>query len=185
MKKQIPNMLSTLRIVLIPLFVHLFFLPECRAYAIGVFAFIGATDVLDGYLARKYNWITPLGKILDPVADKITQGVVLICLTIENDSNIFFVILTALFFLKETAMIVGSLVIIRRKNIVAPSLSFGKLASFAFFCMAIIIMLQINTTLNIVLAAVLILTTLSVLALYYFKAFRNTYGFSLRKKRKE
>ena len=68
--KNIPNILSIIRICLVGVFVALFFTGNEIA-ALIVFLTAGATDVIDGYLARKNNWITNLGKILDPVADKL------------------------------------------------------------------------------------------------------------------
>ena len=66
--------------VLVFVFVFVFFVLDNPIVAILIFLLAGATDVLDGYLARKYNWITNLGKILDPLADKMMQCTVLVCL---------------------------------------------------------------------------------------------------------
>ena len=79
----IPNILSMLRILLIFAVVVLFFL---KYYLISGIVLIvsGVTDVLDGFIARKFNMISPLGKALDPFADKLTQFAVLICLATFN-----------------------------------------------------------------------------------------------------
>ena len=70
---NLPNKLSIARIVLIPVFVTLFFLPfnYMRFAALGVFIIASLTDFLDGYIARKYNMITKLGNFLDTIADKM------------------------------------------------------------------------------------------------------------------
>jgi CDP-diacylglycerol--glycerol-3-phosphate 3-phosphatidyltransferase len=79
---NIPNALTLLRIVLIPVFVVLFYLPWrwSAAASAFVFALAGFTDWLDGYLARKLNQSTPLGAFLDPVADKLMVVIALVLL---------------------------------------------------------------------------------------------------------
>ena len=69
--KYIPNLLSVLRILLVPLFAILFLYeyPKYISAAIAVFILAGITDVVDGFLARKFCWITNIGKVLDPFAD--------------------------------------------------------------------------------------------------------------------
>jgi CDP-diacylglycerol--glycerol-3-phosphate 3-phosphatidyltransferase len=79
---NIPNLLTFVRISLIPLFVAAFYLPSASRYFISsfIFALAAATDWLDGYLARKLNQISPLGEFLDPVADKLVVAVALVLL---------------------------------------------------------------------------------------------------------
>ena len=69
-KKQIPNMLSVFRLILIGVFIALF---KNERYLLSFFVYIFAfgTDILDGWLARRNNWITNVGKVLDPLADKL------------------------------------------------------------------------------------------------------------------
>ena len=71
---NLPNKITIARIVLIPFFVALYYItaiPHNLVYAAGVFALAAFTDFLDGYIARKYNLVTDLGKFLDPIADKV------------------------------------------------------------------------------------------------------------------
>ncbi|MCP5209127.1 MAG: CDP-diacylglycerol--glycerol-3-phosphate 3-phosphatidyltransferase [Hahellaceae bacterium] len=85
---NLPNLLTFARIFLIPVFVIVFYLPfdwRYEASAI-IFAIAGATDWLDGYLARKLNQSTPFGAFLDPVADKLMVAVALIVLADEHHS---------------------------------------------------------------------------------------------------
>ena len=81
--KNIPNILSFIRLCLVAVFAVLFF-SGYTGWALIVFLVAGATDVIDGFLARRYNWITNLGKILDPLADKTMQCMVLVCLCIDK-----------------------------------------------------------------------------------------------------
>ncbi|MBQ5801462.1 MAG: CDP-diacylglycerol--glycerol-3-phosphate 3-phosphatidyltransferase [Clostridia bacterium] len=78
---NLPNKLSCLRLILIPVFTALFYLtvlPYNYLFALAVFAIASATDFLDGYIARKYHLVTNLGKFLDPIADKVLVSTALI-----------------------------------------------------------------------------------------------------------
>lgn len=76
----VPNILSVCRILLIPIFIWLYCIKEKYDLALGVLIISGLTDIVDGYIARHFDLITKLGKALDPVADKLTQIAVLICI---------------------------------------------------------------------------------------------------------
>ncbi|MEG0306191.1 MAG: CDP-alcohol phosphatidyltransferase family protein, partial [Oscillospiraceae bacterium] len=81
-----------MRILLIPVFVWQLLIGNTTAAAV-ILAGSGITDLLDGYLARHYNWISDLGKVLDPVADKLTQVTVCVVLAyLLSDYMIFFII---------------------------------------------------------------------------------------------
>ena len=83
---NIPNLLTVLRVLLIPIFILLFYLPVSWSYvgASAVFAVAAATDWLDGYLARRLQQSTPFGAFLDPVADKLMVAVALVLLVEEH-----------------------------------------------------------------------------------------------------
>ena len=83
---NIPNLITVLRVLLIPFFILLFYLPYSWSYAAAssVFAFAAATDWLDGYLARRLEQSTPFGAFLDPVADKLMVAVALVLLVQEH-----------------------------------------------------------------------------------------------------
>ena len=131
-KKQIPNILSTIRLLMVPLFAWIFFsdIPNNGFWAVAVFIAAGLTDILDGYLARRNNWITDVGKILDPFADKLMQCTVLICFYIKEIIPIW---LMLIYVGKEFLMLVGSLFIFRRKRVVVKSNFFGKMAVCVFY----------------------------------------------------
>ncbi len=80
----IPNLLSVFRILLIPVIVYLYCVKEDNLWTTILVAFSSLTDIVDGYIARKYNMITDFGKFIDPVADKATQIVVFICLATRH-----------------------------------------------------------------------------------------------------
>ena len=82
-KKQIltiPNMLSIFRILLIPPIVWYYCVAKKQYVAVALIVLSGVTDIVDGFIARHFNMISDFGKIIDPVADKLTQGVVILCL---------------------------------------------------------------------------------------------------------
>lgn len=83
---NLPNKLSTLRICMVPLFVAAYFLSYSWGafVAVGIFILAAFTDFLDGYIARKYNMTTDLGKLLDPIADKILICSALFCVVATN-----------------------------------------------------------------------------------------------------
>jgi cardiolipin synthase len=128
----LPNIFSVIRILLIPIFVILFFssFKNHNIVSALILIFSGFTDVLDGYIARKYNLITDLGKLLDPFADKLTQATVCICLVIQNIAPYWLLII---FVVKELLMIVGGARIVKRGIEISSSKWFGKVATVVFF----------------------------------------------------
>ncbi|KPW08955.1 CDP-diacylglycerol--glycerol-3-phosphate 3-phosphatidyltransferase [Pseudomonas syringae pv. atrofaciens] len=90
MPMNIPNLITVLRVLLIPIFILLFYMPYHWSYmaASAVFAFAAATDWLDGYLARRLEQSTPFGAFLDPVADKLMVAVALVLL-VQAHANLW------------------------------------------------------------------------------------------------
>ncbi len=128
--KHIPNILSVIRILLVFVFVFVLFVADNTYLALLIFLIAGATDVVDGYLARRNNWITNLGKILDPVADKLMQCTALVCLWIKDIVPFWFVIP---FFAKELFTIIIGFIVIRRRSVNVVSKWYGKLAVCLFY----------------------------------------------------
>ncbi len=125
---NIPNTLSIFRMILVPVFVFVFFsdIPHATAYAAGVYLLAGLTDVLDGWIARHFNMITKLGKILDPLADKMMTITVFICITIRGIIP-WWVIL--LLFAKDFLMILGGIKLYHEVSGVFAANVFGKAAT--------------------------------------------------------
>ena len=84
----IPNILTALRVVLIPVFLVVFYLPQSWSgfWAAFIFALAAITDLLDGYLARKLNQQSPFGEFLDPVADKLMVAAALVAIAVSYQS---------------------------------------------------------------------------------------------------
>ncbi|MDF2840376.1 MAG: CDP-diacylglycerol--glycerol-3-phosphate 3-phosphatidyltransferase [Clostridia bacterium] len=125
---NIPNLLTVLRFLLIPVFIYFFFLPNENGIGIAVIVFLiaGLTDTLDGYIARKYNQITKLGIVLDPLADKLMLITVLVSIAVGSDIPKWIIILVAS---KELLMILGAISLYNLRNVVIPANIFGKLAT--------------------------------------------------------
>ena len=128
--KNIPNILSIIRILLVFVFVIILFVFDNLPLALLTFLIAGLTDVVDGYLARRNNWITNLGKILDPVADKLMQCTVLVSLLIKGIVPWWFVVP---FFVKEILTLILGAVVIRRRSVNVVSKWYGKFAVCLFY----------------------------------------------------
>ena len=135
--KYIPNILSSLRLMLVFLFVYAYYNEDIYK-ALLIFIIAGATDVLDGILARKFNWITNLGKILDPIADKSMQCTVLICMSTGPEPLIPWWF-AAFFIVKEILMGAGTIFVFKKRDTVVSSRWAGKLAVCIFYATIFII----------------------------------------------
>jgi CDP-diacylglycerol--glycerol-3-phosphate 3-phosphatidyltransferase len=107
---NIPNLLTVLRVLLIPVFIVLFYLPFHWSYlaASAVFSLAAVTDWFDGYLARRWEQSTPFGAFLDPVADKLMVAVALILLVEEHAKLEYVHVLLTL----SAAIIVGREIVV-------------------------------------------------------------------------
>ena len=127
----IPNVLTMLRIVLIPVFVIVFFntpKEQDRIAALVVFAVASITDMFDGMLARKLNQITDFGKLFDPLADKVMVITALICQAVYGVFPWIAIIIVAA---KELIMLLGGLFMLSR-DVVVYSNYVGKTAQVFF-----------------------------------------------------
>lgn len=128
MAKHIPNALTILRFILIPFIVG--YLSEENYILAFVFLTLsGLTDVLDGFIARKFNFVTNFGKLIDPLADKATQVSVLATLTLQHIIPLWILIIVLL---KECIMIAGAS-FLYGKELVVSSKWYGKLSTVLFY----------------------------------------------------
>lgn len=143
---NLPNTLTSLRIVLIPFFCVLFLMgPDYYAYAGAVLVVSGLSDMFDGLLARKLHQETELGKILDPIADKLTLAAVVVCMWYVYHVQFPWISFAlGIMLLKEIAMAVGGFVIVRRGQKLVKARWWGKVATVVFYtCMLLIVALNI------------------------------------------
>lgn len=125
----VPNGLSLLRILIVPFFAW-FFMKDQLAVAVALLVLSGLTDMVDGFLARKLNQVTELGKMLDPFADKLTQGVVALCLAIK-----FPVIgpVLLVFIFKELLMLCCAVFLLKKRKRPCAAKWYGKVATVLFY----------------------------------------------------
>lgn len=178
-KKQIltvPNLLSLVRLLLIPVILWLYIGKQNNYAAIVIIALSGLTDVVDGYIARRFNMVSDLGKILDPIADKLTQGSLILCLTVTYDWMKW---LIALFVVKEIAMAVMGLLVIKQKDSVNSAQWHGKLSTVLLYATMIVLIMfpgmplpVVNTL--IVTCAIVIVMSLTLYTKFYIKLFRKS-----------
>ena len=139
--KTVPNLLSFLRILMVPVFAVLFMNGE-YAWSVFVLALSGLSDFFDGKIARHFNQISSLGKILDPLADKATQITIAIVFFITfwnaEDTFIHYIsIIFLVFLVKEALMVIGSVVMIILGIRPGAAEMPGKVATFAFYLIMI------------------------------------------------
>lgn len=132
---NIPNILTVMRFFIIPVF-GLYLYNEQYFMSIFLFTLGGITDILDGYIARKYNLITSFGKLADPLADKLMQLTALALLTYHNlIPAVFLIVIVA----KEIFMILGSISLYKKDNFVVSANWYGKLSTVILYIVIVMI----------------------------------------------
>lgn len=130
---NIPNLLTIFRIILVPVYLLVFFSDVRNRILLAglVFILAGISDVLDGYIARKYDLTTKLGTVLDPFADKMMTFAVLISFTLGNLIPVWILVAMGI---KEVLMIFGgaTLYLFKGKQVL-PSNKYGKIATLSFY----------------------------------------------------
>ncbi|MBR5273136.1 MAG: CDP-alcohol phosphatidyltransferase family protein [Clostridia bacterium] len=126
---SIPNILSVFRIIIIPFFIF-FYVRNMYIFALATLVISGCTDTLDGTIARKFNSITELGKVLDPLADKLTQVAIAIVLCIRYP---FVAPMFAILVIKEVCMIIFSYRLLKLGAAPIAALWWGKVATAVFY----------------------------------------------------
>lgn len=163
--RHIPNILSAIRLALVGVFIYLFIKTRYLACLI-VFSSAFLTDLLDGFLARRFNWISDVGKVLDPLADKLMVLAALACFYFVGWLPLWMV---AIVFIKEGIMIIGG-IFLYKKKVVVYSDWYGKFAA-GFFNAGIAVTLAKNFypmlgTLNYIVICVAILLAFVALCHY-------------------
>ena len=137
----IPNLLSLFRILLIPVYMLIYLnaaTMEHYAVAAAILAVSCLTDMIDGKIARKFNMISTLGKILDPLADKATQFTLIICLSVKHP---VLWALIALFIIKEGFQLIAGIVTLRHGKMLKGALMAGKVCTTILFVSLILLVL--------------------------------------------
>ena len=135
----IPNLLSFFRLALIPVYMLIYLKAQLlRDYLLAgsILAISCLTDLIDGKIARKFNMITTLGKFLDPLADKITQFTLILCLAIRYPVLWF---ILALFVLKEMFQLIAGILAARHGYILKGALLSGKICTTVLFTSLVVL----------------------------------------------
>lgn len=134
----IPNLLSLFRILTIPFFIY-FYMKDMVYVAIIVLVAGGLSDCVDGYIARKFNQITDLGKMLDPLADKLTQAAIAVCIAFKYPIIapvlIFFIV-------KELIMLIGAVVLLKKGARPVAANWYGKLGTLLFYLSVTVVVIM-------------------------------------------
>lgn len=138
----IPNLLSLFRLVLIPVYVYIYLNATREEHywiAGGILAVSCLTDLVDGKIARHFNMISNLGKVLDPLADKMTQLALILCLSIQRKS---LRLMLALFLVKEFFQLFAMIFSLNRGQALDGALTIGKICTTVLFvCLTILVLI--------------------------------------------
>ncbi|MBE7041212.1 MAG: CDP-diacylglycerol--glycerol-3-phosphate 3-phosphatidyltransferase [Ruminococcaceae bacterium] len=173
---NLPNILTLVRLFLVPLFVAVFYKEDgMRVYSSLIFIVASLTDVLDGYLARKLNLSTKWGQLMDPLADKCMQLAVILTLFSVKLVPAWFLILLVL---KELMLICGGIFLYSKKTYVKANHA-GKLNTvFLFVVMTLILLLpSMNGTVKNILLGISALLTLLAGITYLYLYFVHNQSF--------
>ena len=171
---NVPNILSLIRLCVVPLVPLVYFsdIPGANLWAAVIYLLATLTDALDGYIARKFSLVTRLGRVLDPLADKLMSFCVLVCIII-NEPYLFWA--GAVFFVKETCMGLGALVQYKKIHDVLPSNLVGKISTSFFFvvCFVILVYPDLHETAKIIAISTALALNVSAFALYLGRFIRR------------
>ena len=143
MFKNLPNYITIFRLILVFVFIFLFSsdIDNKSLYCVITFLIAGLSDVLDGFLARKFKIESNFGKLMDPLADKLMQITVAVCIASMEHSLSW---VPVFLILKELVMILGAAKLLKKDKIVVQANFFGKLASVIYFLVFLVIMIFEN-----------------------------------------
>lgn len=168
---NIPNVLTVARFIIIPVFGYSL-ITEGSNYTVPVVLFLvgGLTDVLDGYIARRFNMITSWGKFADPLADKLMQITALVLLTIKQIVPLSILVIVVV---KEVFIGLGILMLYKKENVVESANWYGKMATVVFYAAIVLAILNKDTKpYGSILMIVAVAITLFAFVMYAMKYMR-------------
>ena len=170
----IPNAMSLFRLLLVPFIAY--FYAQGREYLAVILVVVSAlTDMFDGAVARKLNMVSDVGKVLDPIADKLTHFVLLLCLLSKYSSIVWVLVLLVV---KELLMLTLGGVILSRTNLVHSAKWHGKMSTVIFEATMLILMLfpginPIAAEIMIYVCGAAMLFSLTLYVLFYISLLRK------------
>lgn len=147
-KMNVPNALTMVRIFCTPLMVLMFLLPIANGIgvyiALGIYVLACITDLLDGYIARKYNMITDFGKFMDQIADKFITTTAMILVLFAGITANWIAVLMLLVVVLRDILISGIRMVAANNNLVIAADIYGKIKSFFLDIGAMVLMLYVG-----------------------------------------
>lgn len=173
---KIPNILCYIRILLIPLFIILYIKadsPKDYLRAAAIVFISGATDFFDGFIARKFDMVTEFGKLIDPLADKLTQVSLIVVLILKVK---WMFLLLILFVLMQLFLLTAGLVMLKRGTKLNGAKWFGKISTTVFYAVMLVLISfptikPVNSNLLMLFCGVFLLLSF----LMYIKEYVNLY----------
>lgn len=174
----IPNMLSFLRLILAGVFLTLYSNTGSlrdNMWAIIVLILSGISDFLDGRIARRYHMISEIGKVLDPIADKVTEAVIALCLVTKYK---ILIILLAVFIVKEAFMSICGIYVIKKTRKNDGARWYGKVSTFSFYVIMIALLIipkvpMMIANIMIILCTVIMFFSFVMYARLYYGLLKN------------
>jgi len=172
---MLPNILTYVRYLLIPLVMWLY-LDMQRYYLAALVLFVsGLTDVADGWIARHFNMVTDLGKIIDPIADKLTQLAAAFCLVARYR---LMLLMLALIIVKEIYISIFGIVSIKKTGDVHNSKWYGKCCTVYLYLSAIVLFVktdisQVVGNILIVVGCIMIIMVSILYSLYFYSVMKE------------
>ena len=168
----IPNFLSLFRLILIPVYMTIYLKAETTTDYImagSILALSCLTDLADGKIARHFNMISTVGKILDPIADKATQFTLTLCLALRYP--VLWTVM-AVFVVKELFQAIAGIIHLRKGKILPGALMEGKICTTVFFVSLIAMVLMPNiSTASVVIIALINIVFLAISFVGYVRAY--------------
>lgn len=171
----LPNLLSIIRLMLIPVIVYLYCFEEQYIAAMAIIIISGLTDVVDGIIARKFDMVSDFGKILDPIADKLTQITVIFCIA-TRVSEVW--LLVGMFVIKETVMLIMGMVAIKKLDSVNSAKWYGKANTVILYAAMVLFMIfpEMDNAFSsavVITCAVSLVLSLGLYIRFYYRLFMD------------
>lgn len=183
---SIPNMMGYFRILLIPIIAWRYLTAETISdYCIAalIIGISGITDFLDGFVARKFHMVTQLGKAVDPIADKLTQGAVVISLSFHFP---WMTALVVLFVVKEGFMGIMGLIMLKKGKMLDGAMWFGKVCTAVLYGVMFLLILFPQIPMKAANILIVLCSGLMLLSLlFYIPVFYRMYQATKQGKKRE
>lgn len=171
----IPNALSLFRLLLIPVIVWLYCWEKKYSVTAAVVVLSAATDIADGKIARRFHMVSEVGKVLDPIADKLTQAALVVCLMSRYDGMRLLLIL---FVVKEGLMLLWGYLVLKHTNTVNSAKWYGKASTAVLYTVMLLLILvpnipQIAVNVFMALCGAVMLLSLVLYGRFYYQILKK------------